>query len=198
MKRFIFGLVVVFTLLASPSAAQSLTSPDHPVSGSFSGTGTLSGNPCALYHQTATATGDLVPLGVSQVSLDFCVGNVPDGLHYPVTSGTFTIAALDGTVSGSMSGFVQPGVPVDDGYPFQLVLTAAGGTGRYTESTGTIILDGSFGLAAQTLHGTASGTLRFGSTTKSDCKHGGWRTISNPQGQPYTNQGACVSSVKSR
>jgi hypothetical protein len=31
--------------------------------------------------------------------------------------------------------------------------------------------------------------------TKADCKNGGWRNLANDQGQPFRNQGQCVSDV---
>jgi hypothetical protein len=198
MKRIIFGLVVLLTLLASPATARSLTT-DAPVSGSYSGTGTISIESCEYIRQNVSATGSLVPFGESQIALNFCLGDVPEGsLRSQVLDGAFTISAADGTVSGSIGGFVQPFNPGGENvFPYQLVLTIAGGTGSYAGSTGTIVLDGFFGLAGMTTQGTASGTL-FSAPTKSDCKHGGWRTAANPSGQPYANQGRCVSSVKFR
>ena len=32
-------------------------------------------------------------------------------------------------------------------------------------------------------------------TTKADCRSGGWRNLANDQGQPFRNQGQCVSYV---
>jgi hypothetical protein len=32
-------------------------------------------------------------------------------------------------------------------------------------------------------------------TTKADCKNGGWRNLANDQGEPFRNQGRCVSYV---
>jgi hypothetical protein len=34
-------------------------------------------------------------------------------------------------------------------------------------------------------------------TSRDDCKHGGWRTLVDPDGRPFRNQGDCVSSVSS-
>jgi hypothetical protein len=196
MKRCILAMVVVFTVLAFAAPAQALAPADSPVSGSVSGNdGTFRSDPCGGFHQTVTAAGDLTPFGASNVALDFCSGTVYDGLHSIITSGAFTLTAVDGTVSGPIGGWVQPGVPVNGGYPFELVLTVTGGSGRYAGATGTITLDGLFGIAAQALNGTASGSIGFGSATKDDCKDGGWRTLVNSQGEHYRNQGACVSSL---
>jgi hypothetical protein len=179
MKRCIFAVVVVFALLASATPAQSLARSDagpvdYPVTGSFSGTGTFE-IACGGYHQMATVTGDLAPFGTSTVAVAFCASNPPEGAHFPISSGSFTLSAADGTVSGSIGGFVQPGVPVDNAYPFQLVLTVTTGSGRYVGATGTITFDGAFAAGAQALSGTASGTVRFGSTTTPECKDRGWR-----------------------
>jgi hypothetical protein len=35
-------------------------------------------------------------------------------------------------------------------------------------------------------------------TSKDDCKKVGWRTVETEQGQPFPDQGACVSWVTSR
>jgi hypothetical protein len=44
----------------------------------------------------------------------------------------------------------------------------------------------------------AAAPISFGAatpTSKADCKNGGWRDLANDQGQPFRNQGQCVSFV---
>jgi hypothetical protein len=56
------------------------------------------------------------------------------------------------------------------------------------------------GLAGPGLRG-ATTPIRFGPatpTTRAQCMTGGWRDLANAQGQPFRNQGQCVSYVASR
>jgi hypothetical protein len=48
---------------------------------------------------------------------------------------------------------------------------------------------------------SAVAPIRFGPptpATKGECKDGGWRSLANDEGQPFRNQGQCVSHVTRR
>jgi hypothetical protein len=192
-------VIVVACTLVSTSAAQALRFPTYTVSGSFSGTGSFDFT-CGGIHQTATATGDVALFGSSTLAFDFCIA-FPAGiaLEFPVTSGSLTITNADGSVSGTVAGFVEPTNFTPDGYPYHFDITVTGGAGRFEGATGTIGLDGFFGIGAATIDGTASGTVSFGPpipTVRHDCQNGGWRVVVDTQGHSFVNQGKCVAFVE--
>jgi hypothetical protein len=188
------GLAAVATV-AAPAAAQ-----EQPVTGSFTATGSIEFGTggCTFVRQLVDGTADLSTLGASSFHLDFCVVAPPSGgVDWPVPSGTFTLSAAAGTLTGNVGGFVQAGNQTPDGFPLHLVLTVTGGTEQLENATGEIVLDGFFGIGGETANGTVSGSLAgLGPpVTKDDCKNGGWQNLANDQGVLFPNQGQCVSFV---
>jgi hypothetical protein len=202
MTRRLAALTVVTAAIvagvAGPAGAQAID-----VSGPFTGSGTFDFS-CDFAHETNSGTGDWTGLGAVTWSLDFCVAIPPDLVHdpWPVTSGTFTVTAPTGTLTGTMGGTVTAGLAEPDGrFPFSYVLTVTGGTGEVAGATGQLTLDGLLEyvpLFGRNLDGTVSGTVTVPPVahtpaTKDDCKQGGWQTLTNEAGAPFRNQGACVS-----
>jgi hypothetical protein len=199
MRKLVINLVVVSALLvlSMPAAEASLS---VPVTGSFTATGSLSGScpPTALsLHQVVDGTSSLSPPGPSSFHLDFCIASPPGGLDWPVLTGaTFSLTTPQGTLAGSMGGFVQANNQTPNGFPLHLLLIVASGTGALQGATGTVVLDGFFSVGAVTATGTVSGTLTLPTPTpknKNECKHDGWRNLADDHGQPFKNQGQCVS-----
>jgi hypothetical protein len=195
MRRFASVLSIAGLLLLS--VANSADAATLPVSGTFTGTGSFSfGLPCSFIHQVADLDADVSPLGTSTIHLDFCVLNAPP--DFPA-DGTFTLVSTNATLAGTMTGFVQAAGPGPE-FPFRFELSVTSGTGSLQGATGTVILDGAFGVAAATAHGTVSGTLQVPSVTpsmKEDCKNDGWRGLVDDHGSAFRNQGQCVQFVVS-
>jgi hypothetical protein len=85
--------------------------------------------------------------------------------------------------------------------PVQEVFTPSSGGASYdcTVRNDCLLLvaglGGSIGLVG------ATAPISFGSPvpqSKADCKNGGWRSLDNDQGQPFRNQGQCVSYANGR
>jgi hypothetical protein len=192
MRRLAVGLLVTGLLLSVAGAAEA---QELPVSGTFTGLGSFAIEPpCSFIHQVATLDAELSSLGAAEIDLDFCLEFAP--LDFPA-AGTFTLTTDDGTLAGTLSGFAQASAPGPE-FPFHFDLAVATATGTLQGTTGTLTLDGSFGSAALTVHGTVSGALQLPSatpSTKADCTNGGWRSLGDDQGQPFRNQGQCVRSV---
>jgi hypothetical protein len=183
--------------LASPAAAKDL-----PVSGTFTGTGHFE-FACNFAQEYTDGSGDWTSLGPTTFHLVYCV-DAPTTVTdpWPVPSGTFTIETADGTVTGEVGGYVEAGTTDPDGrYPYQLVLTVTGGTGRYDGATGSLVLDGSFEYIPfydRRHQGTVSGTITLPARTpetRDDCRHGGWRDLVDDAGRPFRNQGHCIAFV---
>jgi hypothetical protein len=206
-RRLLVGIAVLLgalvTLLPAASAAPAGSSrPDHAealvgtdlmVTGSFTGTGTL-GPECGVFHVAVNGSGDWTGLGLSSFTLDFCLGS--DGTIF---DGTFTIIAADGgTLTGDMSGSVEATGPGPE-FPLHFVLTVTGGTGRYEGATGSITMEGAFGIAAASVHGTVDGVVTLTPSTpssKDDCRNGGWQHVVDENGIPFRNQGHCIQWVQ--
>ena len=102
-------------------------------------------------------------------------------------------------MAGDLTGEVQAFGPGPE-FPFRLVMAigSAPGTGRFAGATGELILNGAFGIGADTFHGTVDGTIHTLPPTpknKHDCKHGGWRDHTDEHGTRFRNQGRCVAWV---
>lgn len=180
---------------ASPGASPPPAGPVLAVAGPFTGTGTLSST-CPVFHQVVNAGGDWSELGTSTFVLDFCTANDQGGNHWPIYNASFTITAADGgTLTGTMSGFVEASGTGPE-FPLHFTLAVTGGTGRLAGATGSIAMEGAFGLGALTVHGTVDGTVTLPPPTPSsadDCKQGGWRNLVDDRGEGFPNQGQCVS-----
>lgn len=164
------------------------------VSGPFTGTGTLLGD-CVIFHQIVEGGGEWTELGASTFTLDFCLADGSAANHYPVYDGTFTVTAADGgTLNGSLTGYVEAGGSGPE-FPLHLVMEVTGGTGTYEGATGSIAMEGAFGLAALTVEGTVDGTVTLPPAIPSswrDCLAGGWRDLVDDEGRPFRNQGQCI------
>ena len=73
--------------------------------------------------------------------------------------GTFSLSTDAGTLTGDLGGSVKAGTQTPDGFPFTFQLGVTGATGDLTGTTGSLRLEGFFGLGAATIHGTVAGTL---------------------------------------
>jgi len=178
---------------AWPAGAQSIV-----VSGSFTGTGGFTFD-CAFAHEVDTGGGNWSGLGAATFDIDFCVATAPGSDPWPVTSGTFTVTAPGGTLTGTMGGSIQATNEVGPNqFPFTFVLTITGGTGDLAGATGQLTLDGLAGYVApfgRTLEGTVSGSISVVRTPASAdaCKQDAWRTVTDGSGTAFRNQGDCVS-----
>jgi hypothetical protein len=163
------------------------------VSGSFTGTGTL-GADCVVFHQVVRGTGVWTELGASGFTLDFCTANDQGGNHYPIYNGTFTVRTEDGSgFSGTMTGFVEANGPGPQ-FPLHFTLAVTAGTGRLTGATGTIAMEGAFGLGAATVEGTVDGTLTVpphSPASPAECAKGGWRHLVDGKGRPFRSRAHC-------
>jgi hypothetical protein len=196
MKRFVFGTSALVAALGLALPTQASVIPQYTVSGSYSGTSALdSGGGCSFIHQTVSATGDITPFGPStSLALAYCV---EFGSPYNV-SGSYQLVTTDGQVGGALTGQVEAAPTPDGLFPYHFDLTIVAATGQFAGATGAMALDGSFGAAPDTITGTASGTISFGTpiaTTRQDCKNGGWSSVTNDNGQPFRNEGLCVAFV---
>jgi hypothetical protein len=193
MKRFMVVAAIALATVAPSMPAHASEVPAHTVSGSYSGTGSIVSG--CTFHEVATATGTITPFGAStSLTLDLCIDVTPD----PATvTGTYLFTGTTGTVGGAVTGTTQNNHPTIDGlfaYHFDLTVTSA--TGEFAGATGTMALDGFFGLGGLTITGTASGTLYYGTpiaTIRQDCAGNGWRTLTDANGQPFRNIGQCIA-----
>jgi hypothetical protein len=193
-------------IAATPAAAAN-----HPVSGSYAGTGAIAlPGTCggALVQTFGTATGDITPFGASTLAYDFCVpfSGPGSGGVSEITSGTAVITSAAGSVSGTLSGTVQVAETTD--FPYDITMTVTSGTGDFAGATGSIALTGNFGGGASTITGTASGTVRYGpagpegpfNVTATPGPVSKQITLAwspaNPNGSPIVNYtGTCVAAA---
>jgi hypothetical protein len=122
--------------------------------------------PGCFAFTTFTFATDLSTLGESTVAVEFCTGINPP--TFPVSSGTFSLSAGDGSLNGVVSGGqVGPLVRLD---PFtnalHLDITITGGTGAFGQATGTATIDGFLETDANVapaapiaVYGQTSGTI---------------------------------------
>jgi hypothetical protein len=213
-RRVVVVLAVATAVALGAPASPAGAGGHHPgpqpevltVTGSFTASGQLLGG-CGDFHQIVDGGGGWSALGDSTFNLDFCIANTPTTEPgWPVLDGgTFTVTAADGTLSGTLTGWVDAtGTPPPGGgfpteFPAHLVLTVTAGSGRFAAATGSLVLDGVFGPAAATFEGTVSGTITIPPPTPQtvrDCKHGGWRHVVDDQGRPFRNQRQCIVFVR--
>ncbi len=167
--RIVRSLAVLATgLLASVVAIPTAGASPNPAlnratSGPFSGTTsyTFATDGCSFVHQTFDATFGARRKRASVLHLSGCV-DLAGGFPY---SGSFTMGlkrhgSLIGTVTGSV-GSDLPCAPLD------FTLTVSGGTGRFTRTSGTIALHGTWCSSGNVpaLNDPISGTL-VGSLTR--------------------------------
>ena len=169
------------------------------VSGSFTGTGSFDSTPeCPTFHTWHDGSGDWTGLGAVTLNLDYCVELATAGPS-PL-SGTFTITAPDGTLTGTVEGELG-GAPEPEGYPADYALTITGGTGAYAGATGTLAIAAFWDhptIPVLSIQGTVSGTVVLPlptPTTIQDCLRGGWRRFGDDTGRPFASQADCVRFV---
>jgi hypothetical protein len=187
------SVVAIVAGVAGPAGGQTID-----VSGSFTGTGSFT-FACDFVHEVNSGTGDWAGLCAITWSLDFCVAAAGLDEPWPITSGTFTVTAASGTLTGTMGGSVLATRPVGPNqYPVTYVLTVTGGTRDLAGATGQLTLDGLAGYVApfgRTIDGTVSGSITVVRTPASAgaCKQDAWRTLTDGSGTAFRNQGDCVS-----
>src|SRR5689334_2864860 len=192
-----FALVITVAAVALGSAFAATTAP---VSGSGTGTfvvtfGVPPGSPPGAFD-TITENGNYTSSGVLGTGSYHIEGFVfLSGLNVTF-SGTATLARSDGaTLSGTMTG---GGDLAGTFVTYTLNLTT--GTGPLVSAQ--LDLSGRLGPFTATPTGsTAPDTFTFTGTVtatltppnKDACKNGGWRIYVDDHGQPFPNQGQCVS-----
>lgn len=197
-RRVVQMLVLgaVAALLLTGGRATAAGAADLPVTGTFTATGTLETLGCPTFHQVVDGSGDWTGLGTTTLHLDFCTVYV-GAEDWPVL-GTFSLSTAAGTLTGDLGGSVKAATQTPDGFPFTFQLTVTAATGDLAGATGSLTLEGFFGLGAATVHGTVAGTLTVpprAPDDAEDCRHGGWRELVDDQGRPFANQGRCIAWV---
>lgn len=190
------AVMAVAALVVVGSHGRPAGAEDLAVSGSYTTTGSfLPYDGCSYFHLVTDGAGDWTVLGETTFALDYCVATGVD--PRPVESGTFVITTSSGTLVGDVSGWTtSDGLPPTFEWPYQLMLGVTGGTDAFIGASGTIVLDGVYGVAASIGHGTASGTITVPPPTPedlTDCMDGGWRDVADDAGAPFANLGRCVA-----
>ena len=207
MKRFLVLLTCVSALVVAGSAAAALVPNVYDPGNTGCPTATYSNGVLHLAKNCATETNaaayaDITGLsGQTFTSASFtlasatqCQGGSPR-FNIVTTDGTFFLGCNNVTPTTNSDGTVT--------YTFDASTIAAGG-GQVPFPTGTInsaavILDvqGSADVSNITVNGTSEvpvPAVTGGTpTSKSACKHGGWKTFTDPK---FKNQGQCVSYVE--
>jgi hypothetical protein len=124
--------VVIWTLPLNPVAASEAV----PIKGSVAGNSTFTVD-FPLIHVTSVGVGHMSHLGRTtyQGELDILIG--------PQTAtGTITFTAANGdNLTATVSGIIPPPDPQGLG-EFDLTDTITGGTGRFSDATGSILIHG--------------------------------------------------------
>jgi hypothetical protein len=174
------------------------------VSGSFSATGTFESTAdCPSFHTIHNGVGSWTGLGDVTFDLDYCVELQSQGPS-PL-SGTITITAAAGTLTGTVEGEVA-GVGGPEGYAADYSVTVTGGTEAYAEATGTLELAGVWDdpeVPVLSMHGTVVGTVALPAPEPElphpsrllDCFGGRWRDFVDDAGQPFRGPLHCVLYV---
>src|SRR5262245_21353254 len=113
---------------AAPAGAAAV-----PVSGSFTGTGTLVGSiECPTGERLGTSsdsTGDLGALGPAEIHLVICLDQAVSPTNFS-TFGSFTLTGGGGSISGDVTGTNEANKPLPGPWPFDLTLTVTSDTGE--------------------------------------------------------------------
>jgi hypothetical protein len=137
----------------------------HAVNGQADGSGGLAGphagdcsGPDRLFvHNSGTL--DATTLHRSTFSLQFCDLYPPPGqAKFPVADGLIRITAPDGTLKGSLSGWVKA-CCAGPRFPAHIIASVVQATGRYANAQGTIVLDGYLTVGAEAIHAQVTGVL---------------------------------------
>jgi hypothetical protein len=183
-KRALVGL------LAAVAMVMIMTAPTEAATEVVTGTATTSGG-------NGITTTDFVYsspgiLGSGTMHFDFVLIPVPGGFR---TQGTGVLTRSDGaTLTGTETGTVDL---TTTPFPVAIDFTVTAGTGALAGVTGEIGLTGtSRGPGAIGDVFAMTGTLTTPvPTDKDQCKKGGWQNLADDQGEPFKNQGQCVSFV---
>jgi hypothetical protein len=146
-----------------PSSASSSTPTvsTYTFAGSFPDTTYTvnAGGPGCFGFVTFDFTADLTTLGVSNGSVEFCVGNLGSDIFPILSGGSFALSNADGSISGQISGG-QVGPQIVSGFSTALHtdISVAGGTGLFGGATGTAVIDGVL-LITDQMTGDISGTF---------------------------------------
>jgi hypothetical protein len=185
-KLALVGLLVSLVLAATVAPAGAVTEP-------ITGTAVTSGgNGFTNTDFTYTTSGIL---GSGTIHNEFVLIPVTGGFR---TEGTGVLTRADGaTLSGTTVGSVDLTTsPIGVTGSF----TVTSGTGGLTGATGEIVLTGTSrgpGVIGDVF--VMTGTLTVPPavpTDKDQCKHRGWQNLGDDQGEPFRNQGQCVSFVE--
>jgi hypothetical protein len=182
------ALVGLLASIMTISAAAPVAAATEPVTGTATTSG---GNGFTTTDFVYSSPG---VLGSGTFHFDFVLVPEPPGFR---TEGTGVLTRSDGAaLTGTTTGTVDL-----SSTPFSVVirLNVTAGTGDLAGTTGEIVLTGtSRGPGAIGDVFTMTGTLTTPPpvpTGKDQCKHGGWQNFVDDQGEPFPNQGQCVSFV---
>jgi hypothetical protein len=203
MKKLILISTSAIALGLAGTAAAALVPGVYDPSNTGCPTATYSGGVLHLAKNCATATNaaayaELTGLtGQTLASASFtlanaaqCQGGSPR-FNIVTTAGTFFLGCNNVTPTTNGDGTVT--------YTFDAPSVAAAGipfpTGTITSAAVILDVQGSADVSAITVNGTAqvpAPVVTGPPTSKSACKHGGWKSFTNPS---FKNQGQCVSYV---
>ena len=204
MKKLMVAAAAVITLALAGTAAAALEpstfDPGNAcpgVSSTFSGGVLHLSKPCATATNASAGAEITGATGQAFTSSSFtlasaaqCQGGSPR-FNVFTSAGTFFLGCNNVTPTLNADGTAT--------YTFTAATLAAAGqqvptpTGTITQVEVLIDVQGSADLSNITFNGVTQVPVPVGPpTTKAQCKHGGWKTFTNPS---FKNQGQCVSFV---
>lgn len=205
MKRLLVLSTCAAALVLASTAAAALVPTVYDPGNTGCPTATYSGGVLHLAKNCATETnaaayGDITGLtGQSFTSASFtlasaaqCQGGSPR-FNVFTTTGTFFLGCNNVTPTTNGDGTVT--------YTFDAATIAAAGgqvpfpSGTITDAWVIVDVQGSADVSKITVNGTSevpAPVVTGPPSSKSACKHGGWKTFTNPS---FKNQGQCVSYV---
>jgi len=189
-KAALVGLLVTLVALFT-------TAPVEAATESVTGTATTSGGNGITNTDFVYSSPGI--LGSGTLHDEFVLTPLPPPFFGFRLEGTGVFTRSDGaTLSGTLSGTVDLNTT-----PFHVInrFIPTSGTGGLAGVTGEIVMTGDPlpppGSVGDVF--TLSGTLTIPSpvpTDKEQCKNGGWQDFVDDQGEPFPNQGQCVSFVE--
>ena len=205
MKRLILISTCAIALVLASTAAAALVPGVYDPGTTNCPTATFSGGVLHLAKNCATGTNASAYAvitglaGQTFTSASFtlanasqCQGGSPR-FNITTSTGTFFLGCNNVTPTTNADGTVT--------YTFDAAsIAAAGGqvpfpTGTITDAALVLDVQGSADVSRITVNGTSevpAPVVTGQPTKKSDCKHGGWKSFTNPS---FKNQGQCVSYV---
>jgi hypothetical protein len=134
----------------------------RPMNGKIELLGGPTGESCSAdsIRIELAGTGVTAHLGRVEVSATNCTGAELESGAAPITDGTATFTAADGsTVTVDYVGSQQ--APTESIAEFTTTHTISGGTGRFTDAAGTWTIDGTVDLSIGLLLGDVSGWISY-------------------------------------